>query len=169
MSRNKDLQHALNTQSNAHITWQKSFFYVFFFIRVVEVFFPSLKFRKKNSKSCNNENKAEEGRLISFNVQCIISNTSRAKIQILGSISRRLLSLCSFPALKMAGNPCNLIFSTIWKIHTLTQTTIRSCGVDPTTLVQIPFRQPFSKENCIAQGIFIVKFNRASVWKQGLG
>ena len=35
MSRNKDLQHALNTQSNTHITWQKSFFHVFFFFRVI--------------------------------------------------------------------------------------------------------------------------------------
>ena len=42
MSRNKDLQHALNTQSNTHITWQKSFFYVLFFFRVIQrrFFFP---------------------------------------------------------------------------------------------------------------------------------
>lgn len=31
MSRNKDLQHALNTQSNTYITWQKSFFLMYSF------------------------------------------------------------------------------------------------------------------------------------------
>ena len=35
---------------NRQTTWQKSFFYVFFFFRVVErrVFFPTPHFRKKN-------------------------------------------------------------------------------------------------------------------------